>query len=152
MMVAQGLAQISRARHIPIFFHKFHHELSTHSCSGMPGGEGIVYFIFEAYLLYVVLLFIVAIVSAKVRANRVGANPARIWLVHIVVATVATASLPVFLAVDQHRALRSLAQTHREIADFDASTSKIEFNPRQVSHALDMAIARLPPRNPYTAR
>ena len=127
------------------------HRISPHACSKMPGGEGIAEFLFAAYLAYAVAVFALALGSAAWRARKPGANAGRIWLIHLTIALVATGAAPAFLIIDQQRSLRSAERTHREISAYDAVLSSLEFNPGQVSHALDTALAKLPPNNPYAA-
>ena len=117
----------------------------------MPGGEGVAEFLFAAYLAYAVAVFALAIGSAAWRARKPGASGRRVWLMHLAIALVATGATPVFLMIDQDRSVRSMKQTDGEMRAFNAVLSSLEFNPGQVSHALDTALAKLPPNNPYAA-
>ena len=144
-MIIESLARITSARHAPAAIARVAHESLTSACGKMPGGEGIAYLIFGAYLLYVVLAFVVAIVSAALLARKSGANRARIWAIHLTVALVATAGPLVYLYIADHIAnAMAQAQIRRDATDFSAWIAKIEFRPGQVSHTLDTAIVEMP--------
>ena len=144
-MIIESIARISSARHAPAAIARTAHESLTSACSKMPGGEGIAELIIGAYLLYVVLVFVVAIVSAALLARKSGAKRGQLWAIHLAVALVATAGPLVYLYIRDHIAnATAQAQIRRDAADFSAWTAKIEFKPGQVSHKLDSVIAEMP--------
>jgi hypothetical protein len=149
-MIIHMLTRIAAAKPVPAAIARFFRELTNDACSKMPGGEGIVAFLFAGYLACAVLVFIIAISSAAVRARKAGSNPTRIWTVHLLAAIVVTTALPVFLVVDQQRALRSIARSQQQLVDLNASIERIELSPGHVRQALDGVIRKFPPANQFT--
>ena len=121
-------------------------------CSKFATGDVIIIeAIFAAFLIYVVLVFAIALWLAQRRAKNVASGKTRIWLVHASVALLVAAGpvLPViYLDVRANiESSRLMKQFEQDRAHSVAWKNGLKFSPGNVRKELDQAVATIP--KPY---